>query len=289
MSWLFFMDESGHDHRQCPYEVRGGMAIHAGKLWGFVKFIQNLELQAFGCNFSSFGKEIKGSTLLDRKRFKFSTQGETMPDQDRQKYARSFLDNSHRNKTPSREEFTAYGQACIFMAQGIFQAMHSYDAVVFAAIIPNGAEKPDKTLFDEYLRKDHVFLLERYFYLLDLKQEYGLLVMDEVEKQEDRKFTRQIEAYYSKTMKGQYRATWIVPSPFFVSSDMTYAIQAADVCIYAINWGYRTGHMDKPTRPEISELSSEWLKKLQFKCPSGDGKHSVYGIVYVPDPYKARK
>ncbi len=28
MSWLLFLDESGHDHRQLPYEVRGGIALH---------------------------------------------------------------------------------------------------------------------------------------------------------------------------------------------------------------------------------------------------------------------
>lgn len=26
MSWLLFLDESGHDHKQIPYEVRGGIA-----------------------------------------------------------------------------------------------------------------------------------------------------------------------------------------------------------------------------------------------------------------------
>jgi hypothetical protein len=28
MSWLLFLDESGHDHKNTPYEVRGGFAIH---------------------------------------------------------------------------------------------------------------------------------------------------------------------------------------------------------------------------------------------------------------------
>jgi hypothetical protein len=288
MSWLFFMDESGHDQKQCPYEVRGGIAIHAGKLWNFAQSMRRLELQAFGCQFSSFGKELKGSTLLDQKRFKFSKQGEMMQDQERQKHARSFLEKTHRNKTPSREEFTAYGQACICMAQGIFQVMNFNDAVIFASIIPSGTEKPDKKLFHEYLRKDHVFLLERFYYLLDSRQEYGLMVMDEFEKHEDRRFTKRIESYYSKTTKGQHRANWIVPSPFFVASDMVYAIQAADVCIYAINWGYRTGRMEKATRPEINEISEHWLKKLQYKGTAEDGKHPVYGIVYVPDPYSPR-
>ena len=29
MSWLLFLDESGHDHKSMPYEVRGGIALHA--------------------------------------------------------------------------------------------------------------------------------------------------------------------------------------------------------------------------------------------------------------------
>jgi len=37
MSWLLFIDESGHDHRTLPLETRGGVAIHIGKLWGFVQ------------------------------------------------------------------------------------------------------------------------------------------------------------------------------------------------------------------------------------------------------------
>ena len=38
MSWLLFLDESGHDHKQLPYEVRGGIALHARQLWPFVLF-----------------------------------------------------------------------------------------------------------------------------------------------------------------------------------------------------------------------------------------------------------
>ena len=153
-----------------------------------------------------------------------------MADTERQKNARSFLEKSHRKQSPSGEEFAAYGQACIFMAQGIFQVLNDNNVKIFAAIAQ--AQKPEKTQiqYEGYLRKDHVFLLERYFYMLEEKKEFGLLVMDEIEKQEDRKLSKRIERYYTTTSKGQYRSTWVVPSPFFVSSDMTYAIQAADVC-----------------------------------------------------------
>jgi hypothetical protein len=48
MRWLLFLDESGHDHKATPYEVRGGIAIHAGKLWPLVQAVQRLELDCFG-------------------------------------------------------------------------------------------------------------------------------------------------------------------------------------------------------------------------------------------------
>lgn len=40
MSWLLFLDEFGHDHRTSPYEVRGGIALQAEKLWPFVQHLQ---------------------------------------------------------------------------------------------------------------------------------------------------------------------------------------------------------------------------------------------------------
>jgi hypothetical protein len=42
VSFLLFMDESGHDHKRMPYEVRGGIAIHAGKLWPMVQQLQQV-------------------------------------------------------------------------------------------------------------------------------------------------------------------------------------------------------------------------------------------------------
>jgi hypothetical protein len=50
-------------------------------------------------------------------------------------------------------------------------------------------------------------------------------------------FVRQIERYFTKTQTGRNRTTWIVPVPMFVASDMTMAVQAADLAIYCVNWG----------------------------------------------------
>ena len=72
MSWLLFLDESGHDHKHCPYEVRGGIAIQAGKLWPFVQQLRDAEIAAFGAPLHEYQKEIKGAKLLDKDRFKWA-------------------------------------------------------------------------------------------------------------------------------------------------------------------------------------------------------------------------
>jgi hypothetical protein len=291
MSWLLFLDESGHDHKQMPYEVRGGIALQDSQLWPFVQAMQRLELDCFGGQLHQFRKELKGSTLLDRKRFKFARQAEPMAAEARRKHARAFLTRGLEKKSPTRDEFTAYGQACLEMARGTFQLLRDHQAVLFAAAIPRSIQKPADPHIEEFLRKDHVFLQERFFYFLEVKKQHGLLVMDEVEKTADRKFVRQLEAYFIRTATGRYRTAWIVPTPFFVSSDMAYPLQAADLCIYCVNWGYRlvTQGMDAEKRDDIADEFGCWLDQLQFV---GDGerdgnKFRSWGIVYVPNPYAA--
>ncbi len=292
MSWLLFLDESGHDHRTMPYEVRGGIAIHSGQLWPFIQSMQRLELDCFGCALALYKKELKGSTLLDRKRFRFANQCDSLEDETRRRHSRGFLTKGLEGKAPSRLEFSAYGQACLEMAKGIMQLLVAHQASLFAAVVPHRAEQSIVLRIDEYLRKDHVFLFERFFYLLEQERRYGLIVMDEVDKTEDRRFVQRMERYFTKTAPGQYRTTWIVPSPFFVASDMNYAIQAADVCIYCINWGFRLDAigMNSPDRPEIAQLFGPWLNRLQFHGQGyRDGKvFESFGIVYVPDPYKGK-
>jgi hypothetical protein len=289
MSWLLFLDESGHDHKQMPYEVRGGIALQDSQLWPFVQAMQRLELESFGCHLHQFRAELKGCTLLDRKRFKFAGQSAPLEPEARRKNCRGFLTKGLEHKPPSRDEFTAYGQACLEMARGTFQLLRSHQAVLFASAIPRSVRRPVDQHIEEFLRKDHVFLLERFFYFLEGQRQYGLLVMDEVEKSLDRKFVRQLEAYFTKTATGRYRATWIVPAPFFVPSDMTAAVQAADLCIYCVNWGFRLPGqgMDAPQRDEIADEFGPWLNQLQF-CGDAYKEGHVFkswGITFVPNPY----
>ena len=83
-----------------------------------------------------------------------------------------------------------------------------------------------------------------------------------------------------------------MPTPFFISSDMTYAIQATDLCIYCINWGFRlpSRGMDAERRDEIANMFGGAIAALQFRGQGyRDGRvFDAYGIAYVPDPYEAR-
>ena len=163
MSWLLFLDESGHDHKNAPYEVRGGIALHAGKLWPFVQAMKNLEESCFGDALHFYRTEIKGHRLLDKNRFQWAQQGPLMDDVARRKHSLAFFNKGVEKKSPSRAEFTAYGQACLLMARELFPLLKSHDAVLFAAVVPRNVSRPETNEAEVYLRKDQVFLLERFF------------------------------------------------------------------------------------------------------------------------------
>ena len=64
------MDESGHDHKQTPYEMRGGVALHASRVWSFAVGVRALELRTIGAHLHDYGSELKGEKLLSKDRFK---------------------------------------------------------------------------------------------------------------------------------------------------------------------------------------------------------------------------
>ena len=295
MSYLLFLDESGHDHKSMPYEVHGGIAIHDTRLWSFVRTVAEYEEQCFGVLLRHFGTEIKGRKLLDKDRWKWAKQEPELPGQERRRLARRFLEKGrqHPKAAPTRDEFTAYGQASLLLARNVFSALRDCEAKLFAAVIPKGAEKPATIEADAFLRKDLVFLLERYFYFLQQKEEVGLLLMDESECRQDHRLVGKLERYFLRTELGRERSTRIVPSPFFVSSEMAYPVQAADLCIYCVDWGFRLPAlgMDAPTRPEIENGFRPQLDELHFRgtVTKGEEEFDTYGIVYVPNPYSAGK
>ncbi len=282
------MDESGHDHKNTPYEVRGGIALSDEQLWPFVQSVRDAEIECFGAPLHEYKTELKGSRLLEKARFEWAGYETPLVARERQALARAFLTKGLEKKSPTKREFAAYGQASIAMAKRLFFLLEKHEAKLFAAAIGCDVEAQPGSPGEEILRKDHVFLLERYYYFLEGVNEHGLIVMDETDKREDRKFVRRLERYFTVTQTGIERTHRIVPVPFFVSSDMAYPVQVADVCIYCVNWGYRlpTQGMNEPVRAEIAREFGPLLDKIQYR---GDGYKEgqvfrTWGILYVPNP-----
>lgn len=290
MSWLLFMDESGHDHRSMPYEVRGGLAIHSSKLWDFTKHIQSLEVACFGKLRHEFDSEIKGDVLLNKRRFKYAAQNGTLNSQEKKQLTVSFLKSTVQKKNPRGHELKAYSESCIDFSGKVLDALKKFNCHVFASFIPAQQAPDNAPPPEEFLRKDHVFLLERYFYFLKSKKELGLIVMDGTEKSSDRRFIKGLERYFQKTKTGKERSSHIVPVPLFVESDMGYGVQVADLCIYCLNWAYRapTG-LDAGIRQELQPLANQVQSRIwKGRVWKYGRRHTLFSVVFVPDPYTAR-
>jgi len=56
MSYFLFIDESGQDHHDSPYEVLAGFTIRDKDLWKFIQAVQATELDCFGRRYVLYGR-----------------------------------------------------------------------------------------------------------------------------------------------------------------------------------------------------------------------------------------
>ncbi len=287
---LFFVDESGRDHRQTPYEVLAGVAIRERDLWNLLQAIESAERDTFGVRLAEVGVEFKGRKLLKVKTFRHARQGDPIPLDTRRTWCAEFLRKGHREALGApaeprrREEFTAYGQAVLDFVHRVYDLCARYHVRVFASMVEPAAPRPA----GDFLRKDYTYLFERFFYYLeDLSaDEMGIVVFDELEKAKCRILISQMARYFVETARGRVRSGRVIPEPFFVHSDLTTAVQLADIVAYSLNWGLRLNRMVRPTRPEIEPYGQRAfeLRYMGHRVNEADGRDwPVYGITYIED------
>ncbi len=286
---LLFIDESGTDRKQAPYEVLAGVTIHESRFWNLVQAIRAAELELFGVRLHQLGIEFKGKALLKRKIFRFANQGPEIEIPRRRELTRKFLEKGFSknvmlsSKSPRREEFTAYGQSVLEFVHRIFDLCATHQVRIFASIVSKNAPIP----IGDLLRKDYAYLFERYFYYLEdtAPNEHGLIIFDEIEKSRCRRLINQMEKYFVETSKGRIRSARIIPEPFFVHSDLTKAVQITDIVAYCLNWGIRLKRMTEPTRLEMEPFGQRALDlKYVGKRFDDDGNEwPVYGVTYIDD------
>ena len=255
MSYFLFVDESGCDGSP-PYETLAGVVIEDRDLWNVIQRIYALEYEIFGRRITTGCLELKGKKILKNKVFKHADQLGALPTDARRDLAQRCLKKGETHNTPTREELTALGQAKLAFVSSILDLCAQYRIHAFASIVPNAARRPEP---GNFLRKDYAYLFERYFYFLEDKDAIGSVIFDELEKSRCHILSGQMEEYFLKTDKGRSRSSRVIPEPLFVHSDLTTAIQLADLVAYIISWGVRLPSMTEPARPHLAGLAEKVL------------------------------
>lgn len=279
MARLLFLDESGQDQNQSPFEVLAGVAIEDKQLWPLIQVIQELEMEHFGQRYADMDREMKAKKLLKRKTFRHAAQMGPIDPDARTGLARACLADG---SSASREAITALAQAKIAFCLVVLQATREAGGAVLAAMIPKSAPRSE----GNFLRKDYAFIFERYFYLLeDNDDEAGLIVFDELERSQSHLLVDQMHRYFLHTGRGAERARLVVPEPFFVHSELTTGVQVADLVAYTIAWAVRLAGQEEPRRPELAEMARltlnlryDTLRDLPRRP-----RFRIYGIARIND------
>jgi hypothetical protein len=163
--------------------------------------------------------------------------------------------------------------------------MGRFRVKTFAALVDPEAPRPEA---GNYLRRDYAFLFERFYYQLEAAEssEMGLIVFDELDKARSRILLDQMSGYFLHTEVGYHRSARIVHEPFFVHSDLTTAVQLADLVAYCASWGTRLNHMTKPAREELRPFARLIfdLRYVGRRFDEQDGREwPVYGMFYLDD------
>ena len=288
---LMFIDESGHDRREMPCEVLAGVAIAEDNLWNLVKAVRSAEKDHFGDYLRNLRLgEVKAKALLKRKRFKSAErpvvieEAELVPLAYRALSKGMVASKEGRSESGATErELVAYSRSVLRFVDEVLDIAARHSVQVFAAVVSSEAIRPEA----DVLRKDYVYLFERYFYFLETlpPRERGLIVFDELERSQAHLLVQQMAAYFLGTKTGRYRSSRVVPEPFFVHSELTTGIFLADLAAYVLGWGWRLNRMAEPARVELRGYADK-LHDMQFqgqKAGPGEKAIDLYGLVYLTD------
>tara|TARA_R110002020_G_scaffold326254_1_gene541941 strand:- start:105 stop:965 length:861 start_codon:yes stop_codon:yes gene_type:complete len=277
LSWSLFVDESGQDLKESPYEVPAGLAVEDRQIWRLIRQLSDAQEYHFGMRlFEAYGREAKAQNLLKRKVFKHATQMDPIPPDPRRTLAHEILVDGTK---VSRERLTALAQAKIAYCEFALQLANSHGAKAFATIVPKSAPRPERS---DMLRKDYAYLFERFYAFLNNMPDdpMGYLVFDELDKTASHVLLGQVGSYFVKTKAGRSRSRLIIPESFFVHSDLTTLVQLADIIAYTISWGLRLTGMSEPARAELAPVAS-CVKALRFSHKTES--RTLWGYTQIRD------
>jgi hypothetical protein len=278
MAYFLFIDESGQDHHESPYEVLAGIAVLDKDMGRLAREARETELRHFGRRYTHGNHELKGKVLLKKKVFQHAGLNVKVEQPEIVGLARSALDDG---AGAGIRELKALALAKLAFVQDAFELCHKCQCRAFASIVETDA--PGTTLTG--LRKDYAYLFERFFYFLEEKgSEQGVVVFDELDKSQSHVLIDQMYTYFNETSVGRQRASRIVPEPFFVHSHLTTGVQFADLAAYTLSWGFRLPRMTKPCRSELDYFARQVGGLRHFASRTLNGRpFTVPSFAHITD------
>lgn len=281
MAYLLFLDESGQDRRESPYEVLAGAAIHDSQLWDLVCDLQDAERHIFGVRMTNPRHELKAKDLLKRKTFRLAAQETPIAIDERASLCAALLDDP---QNPTRRSLAALGQAKIAFVRHVLERCGTHGVRLFASMVERSSPRANP----DGLRKDYGYLFERFYYFIDREagHERGLVVFDELERSRSHILIDQMSRYFRDTATGIQRSGRIVPEPFFVHSDLTTGIRIADFVAYILAWNVRVSSMTAPARSELDDLGRLVLNlrhRSIIERPGFPDGFSVWSFAVIDD------
>jgi hypothetical protein len=283
MAFFMFVDESGQDQQESPYEVLAGVVVEDRKLWPLINELHKAELAHFGCRYGTDKRELKAKQLLKTKVFRQASGAEPFEADMRSTLARSCLESG---STALPVHQAALAQAKLAYTAEALALADAFDCKAFASIAPKTAPRPT----DDYLRRDYAFLFERFYKFLRKQagEPRGIVVFDELERSQSHILISQMERYFMDTNKGRERRRLVIPEPFFVHSHLTTGIHLPDLVAYIISWGVRVQGMRAPAREELGDVGAAVLR-LRYDMPTPTRVVWAFNVLNDLRPRAARQ
>ncbi|MGH7038969.1 MAG: DUF3800 domain-containing protein [Stellaceae bacterium] len=286
MAWFLFIDESGQDHHDSPYEVLCGVSIQDETLWGLIRELHDAEVAHFGRRYSGGARELKGKKILKKKVFRHAGLNCGVLPHEVPELSKAVLDNGATSN--SVRHLKALALAKIAYVSDVFNICSNSGCRVFASVVENDAPKTTS----DGLRKDYAYLFQRFYYFLEDEStnsgipQRGIIVFDELEKSRSHILIDQAHRYFKDTATGRARASLIIPEPFFVHSDLTTGVQIADLFAYCISWGFRIHNvMRKPCREDLAPFSRQ-IAGMRYKAVRemySKPHYEIWSIAHIAD------
>lgn len=281
MAYFLFVDESGHDRRESPYEVLAGVAVEDRDLWNLIQALRAAEVEHFGVRYTADRGELKAKKLLNAKTFRLAAQLPPFKPDERAVLARECLENG---AGAGRRQLTALAQSKLSYVATAIETCARFRCKAFASIVDRDAPRPANA---EVLRKDYSYLFERYFYFLEdtSPDALGLVVFDELERVQSHILIEQMNRYFQDTWTGRTRSSRIIPEPFFVHSELTTGVQVADLIAYLLSWGFRIPGMGEPARQELKPFVDRAcnLRHRAIRERMGNPQFVIWSFALIPD------